>query len=109
MPCGTTPRHSHNLFANAGKFLAEIAGHYDYYIFDTAPVMVADDVLSLAPHVDGLIMVIRAGYTSGRITRAALDLLQLRRVNVIGLVFNAVHPKTSGFYYYRFKEYYPQS
>ncbi len=108
LPCGTTPRHSHNLFATAGKFLAEVAGHYDYYIFDTAPVMVADDVLSLAPNVDGLLMVIRAGFTSGRIAHAALDLLQLRRVNVMGLVFNAVHPKTSDYYYYRFKEYYPQ-
>jgi Mrp family chromosome partitioning ATPase len=109
IPCGTSPRHSHNLFATAGKFLAEIAGHYDYFLVDTAPVMVADVVLSLAPHVDGLIMVIRAGFTSGRVAQAALDLLHLRRVNVMGLVFNAVHPKTSDYYYYRFKEYYPQA
>jgi len=95
------------LFATAGKFLTEVAGHYDYYLFDTAPVMVGDDVLSLAPQVDGLIMVVRARFTSGRIAQAALDLLQLRRVNVIGLVFNAVNPKTSDYYYYRFKEYYP--
>lgn len=108
LPCGTSPRHSQNLFATSGKFLAQIAGHYDYYIFDTAPVMVADDVLSLAPNVDALIMVIRAGVTSGRIAHAALDLLHLRRVNVIGLVLNAVPPKTSDYYYYRFKEYYPQ-
>jgi len=64
--------------------------------------------LSLSPNVDGLLMVIRAGFTSGRVAHAALDLLQLRRVNVIGLVFNAVHPKTSDYYYYRSKEYYPQ-
>ena len=108
LPCGITPRHSHNLFATSGKFLAEIAGHYDYYIFDTAPVMVADDVLSLAPHVDALIMVIRAGFTSARVAHAALDLLHLRRVNVMGLVFNSVHPKTGDYYYYRYKKYYPQ-
>jgi Mrp family chromosome partitioning ATPase len=70
--------------------------------------MVADDVLSLAPHVDGLIMVIRAGFTSGRIAHAALDLLKLRRVNVIGLVFNAVNPKVGDYYLYRYKEYYSQ-
>jgi capsular exopolysaccharide synthesis family protein len=108
LPCGNTPRHSHNLFAAVGKFLADIAGHYDYYIFDTAPVMVADDVLSLAPNVDGVMLVIRAGFTSGRIAHAALDLLQLRHVNVMGLVFNGVHPKTGDYYYYRYKEYYPQ-
>jgi succinoglycan biosynthesis transport protein ExoP len=108
LPCGTAPRQLGNLFAAAGKFLTEVAGHYDYYLFDTAPVMVADDVLSLAPHVDGLIMVIRAGFTSGRIAHAALDLLKLRRVNVIGLVFNAVNPKVGDYYLYRYKEYYSQ-
>jgi capsular exopolysaccharide synthesis family protein len=108
IPCGTHPRHSHNLFATAGKFLGEIAGHYDFFVFDTAPVLVADDVLSLAPHADGVIMVIRAGFTSGRLAHAALDLLHLRRVNVMGLVFNAVHPKTSDYYHYRYKEYYQQ-
>ncbi len=42
------------------------------------------------------------------VAKAALDLLNLRRVKVIGLVFNAVHPKSSDFYHYRFKEYYAQ-
>src|SRR5208282_2856471 len=85
LPCGTPPERHPTMFANSGKFLAEIAGKYDYFVFDTAPVLVADDVLSLAPHVDGLIMVIRAGFTSGRIAHAALNLLRLRRVNVVGL------------------------
>lgn len=106
LPCGTSPRHSHNSFAKAGRFIKEIEGHYDYYIFDTAPVIVADDVLSLAPHLDGLIMVIRSGFTSGRTARAALDMLRQRRVNIIGLVFNAIQPNASDFYYYRCKEYY---
>lgn len=109
LPCGACPRRPGSLFAmRTAKFLAEIAGHYDYYIFDTAPVMAADDVSCLAPHVDGLIMVIRAGYTSSRIARAALDLLHLRKVNVIGLVFNAVQTSGGQYYYYGDKEYYPR-
>jgi capsular exopolysaccharide synthesis family protein len=108
LPCGKSPRHSVNLFATAGKVLTEIAGHFDYYLFDTAPVMVGDDVLSLAPHVDGVVMVIRAGFTSGRIAQSALDSLHLRRVKVLGLVFNAVQPNASDYYYYRFKDYYRQ-
>jgi succinoglycan biosynthesis transport protein ExoP len=108
LPRGTVSRQSHNLFAASGKFLADIDGHYDYHIFDTAPVMVADDVLSLAPNVDGLMMVIRAGFTSARVAHIALDLLGQRRVNVIGIVFNAVHPKASTYNYARFKEYYAQ-
>ena len=49
---------------------------------------------------------IRAGFTSGRIVQAALDLLRVRKVNVLGLVFNAVNTKGSDYYYYRHKEYY---
>jgi len=98
-----------NLFATAGKFLAEIGGNYDYIILDTVPVLVADDVLSLAPHADGLILVVRAGFTSGRIAQAALHLLQLRRVNIMGLVFNAIPANASDYHNYRFKNYYPQT
>jgi capsular exopolysaccharide synthesis family protein len=108
LPCGAPPRNPGNLFAKAGKFIAEIEEYYDYCLFDTSPVMVADDVLSLAPQADALLMVIRAGFTSGRIAQAALDLLQMRKVKVMGLVFNAVNPKASDYYYYAHKEYDPR-
>lgn len=107
MPRGKQPHLYGNLFASAGKFLKEIEGQYDYYIFDTVPVLVADDVLSLAPHVDGVIMVIRAGFTSSRMANAALELLAQRRANVLGIAFNSVDPKAGDYFHYRHKEYYP--
>ena len=106
VPCGKPPRNPSALFATADKYLADIPPQYDYYLFDTVPVMVGDDVLSFAPHLDGVIMVVRAGFTSGRLVRAALDSLSFRGVNVFGVAFNAVSPKTSGYYQYKFKEYY---
>jgi capsular exopolysaccharide synthesis family protein len=110
LPCGKPPRHPGGLFVTrAEEFLKEIAGQYDYYLFDTAPIMAADDVSNLAPHVDGLMMVIRAGFTPGRVAKAALDLLNLRKVKVTGLVFNAVRANAGEYYYYRYKEYYPEN
>lgn len=107
LPCGKSEHNPGRLFATGvEKFLKEIAGPYDYYLFDTAPVMATDDVSNLAPHMDGVIMVVRAGFTSGRIAKAALDLLYLRRIKVMGLVFNAVRPSASEYYYYRYAEYY---
>jgi Mrp family chromosome partitioning ATPase len=110
LPAGDCPRRPGSLFAmHATRFLADIAGHYDYYVFDTPPIMAADDVSNLAPHVDGLIMVIRSGSTSGRVAKTALDLLRLRRINIIGLVLNAV-PKGRGHYpYYADKSYHPKA
>jgi Mrp family chromosome partitioning ATPase len=71
--------------------------------------MAADDVSNLAPHVDGVLLVIRARFTSGRVARAALDLLYLRKANVLGIVFNDVRSHGGDYYYYKYKEYYAKT
>jgi len=111
IPSGVLPRSrgSDPFATQINTFLKAIAGQYDYYLFDTAPVMAADDVSNLAPHVDGLIMVVRSRFTSGRVAQAALDLLHLRRVKVMGLVFNAMQQQASDYYYYKYKEYYSKT
>ena len=109
LSAGICPRRPGSLFAmHAGQFLADTAGHYDYIIFDTPPILAADDVSSIAPHADGLIMVIRAGFTSSRLAKSALDLLHLRQINVIGLVLNAVPKGRGQYFYYDDKNYYPK-
>lgn len=109
LPAGACPRRPGSLFAmRAGQFLADTAGKYDYTIFDTPPILAADDISSLAPHADGLIMVIRAGFTSSRLAKNALDLLYLRHINVIGIVLNAVPKGRGHYFYYSDKSYYPK-
>ena len=108
LPCGTAPPNSDILFAKGGQFLAKIKAHYDYCLFDTSPALVADDVLSLCPHVDGVVMVVRAGFTSSRLAQAALQQLRSRNINITGLILNAVQPTASDFYYHRYKDYYSQ-
>jgi capsular exopolysaccharide synthesis family protein len=89
------------------KFIEEISAAYDFVIFDTAPVMAADDVTSLAPQVGGVVFVVRADHTSARVAQAALQLLYQRQVRVLGMVFNAVRPRSGDYYYYyKYKDYY---
>jgi capsular exopolysaccharide synthesis family protein len=111
LPRGTVPRHPGELFVNSikQKFLKEAGGKYDFILLDTPPIMAADDVSNLAPHVDGVLMVIRANYTSGRVARAALDLLYLRKANVLGIVFNGVRSHGGDYYYYKYKDYYAKT
>lgn len=108
LPRGDTCRNPGELFLKPSthELIKQLAAQYDYVIFDTAPVMAADDVTSLAPHVEGVLFVIRANYTSARVARAALELLYQREVDVLGLVFNGVQTNTSDYYYYRYKDYY---
>ena len=109
LPRGTMTHRSSELFLGPvmGKFLQETIKEYDYVLIDTAPVMAADDVTSLAPRVDGVIFVVRAEFTSARVVRASLDMLYQRRARVLGLVFNAVRMSVGGYYnYYRYQDYY---
>jgi Mrp family chromosome partitioning ATPase len=75
-------------------------------LFDSAPVLAADDTANLAPKVDGTLFVIRAAYTSARLARNALDILYQRQVNVMGLVFNSVETRSREYYYFKYPEYY---
>jgi capsular exopolysaccharide synthesis family protein len=108
VPRGTAPRRPGELFVNSVKqqFLEEAAGQYDFILLDSPPVMAADDVSNLAPYVDGVLMVIRANYTSGRVARAALDLLYLRKAKVLGIVLNGVSRNGGDYHYYKYKEYF---
>jgi capsular exopolysaccharide synthesis family protein len=109
LPRGATTQSSSEMFIGPvmEKFLQESIKDYDYVLLDTAPVMAADDVTSLAPRVDGVIFVIRAEFTSARVARAALDMLYQRKARVLGLVFNSVRATASDYYYYyRYRDYY---
>ena len=51
-------------------------------------------------------MVIRASFTSARLTRNALNSLYQRQVNVLGLIMNCVDTELPDYYYYRYPKYY---
>jgi len=108
LPRGKTTQRSSEFFLGQvmDKFLKDANKEYDYVLIDTAPVMAADDVTSLAPRVDGVIFVIRAEHTSARVARAALEMLYQRKANILGVVLNSVRA-TSGdyYYYYHYKDY----
>ena len=108
---GRAARNPSELFLGltTKSLLGELNAYYDLVLMDSAPVMAADDVATLAPLADGVVFVIRANFTSARIARAALDLLYQRRVNILGLTLNAVAADSSEYYYYKYKSYYTDS
>lgn len=79
---------------------------YDVIIFDSSPVLVADDTTSLAPKIDAAIFVVRFSFSSARRSREAIDLLKKRQVNLIGLVCNGVNQWMKDYYYNKYPEYY---
>ncbi len=109
LPRGKPLAHpsEHFLSKTADQFLQETYSQFDYVIFDSAPVMAADDALSLAPKIDGTIFVLRFSASSSRLSRKALDLLLQRQVNLLGVVCNDVKLSESDYgygYYYQYSE-----
>ena len=109
LPRGEITQNSGELFiaGSTHTLLKDIAAKHDIVLFDSAPIMAADDVTSLAPHMDAVMFVLRAEHTSARVAQAALDLLYQRHVRVLGMIFNAVRPGSGDYYYYyKYKDYY---
>jgi polysaccharide biosynthesis transport protein len=111
IPRGASVPNPGELFLGSrfDEFLREIYDSYQYIIFDSSPLMASDDTTSLAPKLDAALLAIRFFRSSMRISRKALELLQDRQVNVIGLVCNDVSQANQEYYYYKYPEYYSSS
>jgi len=108
MPCGPSLHHTseHLLGKVTDQFLINVYDHFDYIVFDTPPVIILDDTLCLAPKIDATLFVIRFNSSSTRSSRRALELLDQRQANVIGMVCNGVTlSETEYAYNYNYRQY----
>lgn len=88
------------------RLLQELYPGFEYIVFDSPPVLVADDTTSLAPKIDATIFVVRFSFSSARRSREAIELLNKRQVNLMGLVCNGVDQWMQDYYYNKYPEYY---
>jgi|GEM_PF-325600 len=94
------------LSKTAEEMLREMGEEYDYVIFDSAPVLVADDTASFAPKLDSVIFVVRMSSTMARLSGKALDLLYERQVNIGGVILNRSSSNLKEYTYYNYASYY---
>ncbi len=86
--------------------IEEMKGRYDFVIFDSAPILVADDTTTLAPSIDGVIMVFRANFTKVRQVQSSLNGLKTRNIPVLGMILNGFSEDIPDNYYYKYRDYY---
>jgi len=108
IPSGKVSNDSGDLYLSPSTdlLLNQISLDFDCVLFDSAPLFAADDTASLAPKMDGVILVVRNSFTRARLAREALNSLYQRRVKVIGLIFNQVNSAESDYCYYKYRRYY---
>ena len=82
-----------------GEILHALRDVADVIIIDTPPVLAVTDAVVLAPRVDGVILVLRAGYTRREPAKQARSVLEKSKANIVGIVLNDAELKATTDYY----------
>lgn len=82
------------------KLMEELGRRFEFVIVDTPPVLPVTDALAISPKVDGIILVVRLGYTSRLRVRHAMAALDRVDANVWGVVPNGAGRGTDSDYSY---------
>lgn len=75
----------------------------DLLIADCAPVIPVSDPLIIGPLMDGVILVLKAGYTQREIGKRAVEILRDSQVRLLGVIMNNMKEILP--YYYSYKYY----
>ena len=109
-PSGTIPPNPQELLASEkfSLFLEDIKSKYKYIVIDTAPVLPVSDSIVLGKMVDIVLVAVKAGSTTIKMTRETIKRLNIANVNPSGLVLtqldkpNKAYGKHGLNYYYSY-------
>jgi capsular exopolysaccharide synthesis family protein len=107
MTAGSVGEHPADIFdaESIGNVVDELKFYYDLIVIDTAPILPVSDPMLLAPKVDGVLLVVKAGATQREIVSRAVELLDVNRKHIIGVILNNMNNSLPYYYDYRYYGY----
>lgn len=92
LPAGFEPQDPANLLSSSAmtSLTAELRSLFDIVIYDTGPVLEGADAIVLSRALDGVVLLVRAGRTTGEELRDCLEILGDARVPVLGTIRSGV-------------------
>lgn len=110
LPSGTIPPNPQELLASKkfNQFLDELKPEFKYIVIDTAPVLPVSDSIILGKVVDAVLVAVKAGSTTIKMTKETIKRLNIANVNPTGLVLtqldkpNKAYGKHGMNYYYSY-------
>ncbi len=105
---GGTPVHPSELLSSQAmkNLLERFKDLYDVVLIDSPPVISVADAPVIASHVDGTLLVVRAGYIPRRLTLQAKKSIEAVNGKILGVVLNSVSAQHHPYYYHRYYTYY---
>ena len=80
------------------QLMADFHKTFDLVIYDAPPLLGLADASLIAPHTDGLLMVVRIHKTNSSMLKMALDNVKMARLNMLGIVSNAKKTTSNSYY-----------
>lgn len=80
-------------------FLDAIKPIYDVIVLDVPPLLEVTDTQALSGHLDGVILVVRAGVTQKAAVARAVEMLKISKARLLGYVMNDVDSSDAGYGY----------
>ena len=80
-------------------FIEDLKNRADLIIIDTPPVQPVTDAASLAPEMDGMLMIVHPGKTSISAAKQAIEQLKRAKARILGVVLNPLDLHRSQYAY----------
>ncbi len=102
LPAGDIPPNPTEMLGSAQmkRLIDELAQNYDFIIVDLPPVNLVSDALVISPCLDGIVVVVREGYSERRELKNCMKQLELSGTNVLGVVMNATNRALNNYGHY---------
>lgn len=98
LPSGRIPPNPSELLGNASfeKLIKSLSPSYNCVIIDTPPMNVLSDVLIVAPHTAGIVLVVRDGQTQNDDIKRVIDSSRFANIKILGAVINGIKQSSAG-------------
>lgn len=87
-------------------FIEKALENYDHVVFDSGPILFASETVAMAPRVDGVITVVRAGQSTRGVLGRTKETLRQIKAESLGVVINGIRAHGGGYYSRNIRTYY---
>jgi succinoglycan biosynthesis transport protein ExoP len=103
IPCGPRPANPAELLTSSQflDVLAAIRPQFEFILVDTPPVLMVSDPCIIAPHVDGVLLVLRLAKNNRPTAERAVEILESLGAKILGVMVNDRSSRNASGYGYR--------
>jgi len=88
--------------AKMAELMGELKARFDYVVIDSPPSIPFSDARELSQHADGVLLVVRCGWTTRRAISRCTEGLQEIGAHILGVVVNGMDFSSPDYRYYNF-------